>query len=176
MLPAQRARRLQAYRGGVPDDDGSGSAETQRGSPAFRHLRRDLRGCTATLDAIHVRRDTARCLAGVRSGDDFVAVCEGQPGVRAATANAEAIRLPGSLEQRRCATLHISGPEWNGDAWFRWAGRPAGPMPKIFMLSSDASGTSKTACPAACRLRLAGNGMFGYMFRTCQPGRSWRNW
>ena len=95
--------------------------------PAVRTLVQDLdlAGRTVTVDAMHVQQETAQCLVE-DCGADYVvtAVKDNQPTLHEDLVDADwsdakfftepVDKAHGRLEQRHCALLDITGPDWDG--------------------------------------------------------------
>ena len=85
----------------------------------------DLRNRTVTLDAMHVQQETARCLIDDCQANYLVtAVKDNQKTLledlqdidwsTARTGQEDWQKAHGRIEQRRCAVVDVSGPEWDG--------------------------------------------------------------
>ncbi len=95
--------------------------------PAVRELSThlDLAGRIVTLDAMHARHETARCLLGRRADYVLSAVKDNQETI---LEDLEAIDFSdapwhetvdkghGRIERRRCAVVDLTGAEWDGHA------------------------------------------------------------
>ena len=86
----------------------------------------DLAGRTVTLDAMHAQHDTARCLLDKCHADYVVtAIKDNQPTMlddlraidwSAAPWHETLDKAHGRIERRRCATVDLSNPAWDGYA------------------------------------------------------------